>query len=36
MFQLPGTPDELFESQYASLEREFENIRARFDADRRG
>jgi hypothetical protein len=36
MFQLPGTPDELFESQHASLEREFENIRARFDADRRG
>jgi hypothetical protein len=28
MFQAPGVPDELFESQYASLEREFENIRA--------
>jgi hypothetical protein len=36
MFQLPGTPDELFESQHASLEREFENIRARFEMDRRG
>jgi hypothetical protein len=27
MFQTPGMPDELFESQYASLLREFENIR---------
>jgi hypothetical protein len=27
MFQSPGMPDELFESQYASLVREFENIR---------
>jgi hypothetical protein len=27
MFQAPGMPDELFESQYASLVREFENIR---------
>jgi hypothetical protein len=27
MFQTPGTPDELFESQYESLLREFENIR---------
>ena len=27
MFQAPGTPDELFESQYESLLREFENIR---------
>jgi hypothetical protein len=26
MFQGPGMPDELFESQYASLRREFENI----------
>jgi hypothetical protein len=26
MFQAPGMPDELFESQYASLQREFENI----------
>jgi hypothetical protein len=28
MFQLPGTADELFELQHASLEREFENTRA--------
>lgn len=27
MFQTPGMPDEQFESQYASLLREFENIR---------
>ena len=27
MFQAPGMPDELFESQYESLVREFENIR---------
>jgi hypothetical protein len=27
MFQAPGMPDELFESQYQSLVREFENIR---------
>jgi hypothetical protein len=26
MFQAPGMPDELFESQYASLQREFENL----------
>jgi hypothetical protein len=26
MFQAPGMPDELFESQYASLRREFENL----------
>ncbi len=26
MFQSPGMPDELFEAQYASLRREFENI----------
>ena len=26
MFQGPGMPDELFESQHASLKREFENI----------
>jgi len=26
MFQGPGMPDELFEAQHASLEREFENI----------
>lgn len=30
MFQVPGMPDELFESQYASLRREFENIRGEF------
>jgi hypothetical protein len=30
MFQAPGMPDELFESQYQSLLREFENIRREF------
>jgi len=30
MFQGPGMPDELFESQYESLRREFDNIRAVF------
>jgi hypothetical protein len=30
MFKQAGMPDELFESQRASLEREFANIRARF------
>ena len=30
MFQAPGMPDELFESQHASLEREFDNIRRQF------
>jgi hypothetical protein len=30
MFQAPGMPDELFEAQYESLQREFENIRGRF------
>jgi hypothetical protein len=30
MFQSPGMPDELFESNYASLQREFENIRREF------
>jgi hypothetical protein len=30
MFQGPQVPDELFESQHASLLREFENIRAKF------
>jgi hypothetical protein len=30
MFQAPEMPDELFESQHASLQREFENIEARF------
>ena len=32
MFKAPGTPDELFEAQYESLRREFDNIRARFAA----
>ena len=31
MFQAPGMPDELFESQYRSLLREFENIRRTFE-----
>jgi hypothetical protein len=30
MFQQPGMPDELFESQYASLLKEFDNIRREF------
>jgi hypothetical protein len=30
MFQAPGTSDELFEAQYESLLREFDNIRAEF------
>ena len=30
MFKAPDMPDELFESQHRSLQREFENIRARF------
>ena len=34
MFKAPETPDELFESQYESLRREFDNIRGRFAADR--
>jgi hypothetical protein len=32
MFKAPGMPDELFESQYESLRREFDNIRNRFAA----
>ena len=32
MFKTPDMPDELFESQYESLRREFDNIRARFAA----
>ena len=32
MFKAPGMPDELFESQYQSLQREFDNIRAHFIA----
>jgi hypothetical protein len=35
MFKEPGMPDELFESQYESLRRELDNIRARFAAPRR-
>ena len=34
MFKTPEMPDELFESQYESLRREFDNIRGRFSADR--
>ena len=30
MFKAPGMPDDLFESQHRSLEREFDNIRSRF------
>ena len=30
MFQAPGMPDELFESQYQSLLREFENLHREF------
>jgi hypothetical protein len=30
MFQAPGMPDDLFESQYQSLRREFENLRREF------
>jgi hypothetical protein len=33
MFKAPGMPDDLFESQYESLLREFDNIRARFTGD---
>src|SRR5947209_7162199 len=32
MFKAPESQDDLFESQYRSLQREFENIRARFTA----
>jgi hypothetical protein len=32
MFKAPDMPDELFESQYESLLREFDNIRSRFAA----
>jgi hypothetical protein len=34
MFKAPETDDELFEAQHRSLEREFENIRARFSRER--
>ena len=30
MFKAAGMPDELFEAQYESLRREFDNIRRRF------
>lgn len=33
MFKTAGMPDELFESQYESLRREFDTIRARFGAE---
>lgn len=33
MFKAPAMPDDLFESQYESLRREFDNIRARFAVD---
>ena len=33
MFKAPDMPDELFESQYESLRREFDNIRSRFADD---
>ena len=36
MFKSPGMQDELFDSQYRSLQREFENIRARFAVDEEG
>jgi hypothetical protein len=32
MFQAPGMPDELFDSQYESLKREFENLEREFAA----
>ena len=35
MFKAPGMADELFESQYESLRREFDNIRRRFVGDKR-
>jgi hypothetical protein len=36
MFKAPGMPDELFESQYESLRREFDNIRRHFAAPQPG
>jgi hypothetical protein len=33
MFKAPGTDDDLFEAQYRSLQREFDNIRDRFSRD---
>ena len=32
MFQAPDMPDELFDSQYASLQREFRNIEGKLNA----
>jgi hypothetical protein len=32
MFQAPGMPDDLFESQYEALLREFDNIRGEFSS----
>jgi hypothetical protein len=34
MFQAPGQPDEQFEGQYASLQREFDNLERRFGPTR--
>ena len=34
MFKTPDMPDELFESQYEALRREFDNIRSHFAAGR--
>jgi hypothetical protein len=36
MFKAPAMPDDLFESQYESLRREFDNIRGRFAASPAG
>jgi hypothetical protein len=36
MFKAPDMPDELFESQYRSLHREFDNIRERFASPTEG
>jgi len=33
MFQAPGMPDELFDAQHESLEREFANIERRFQGE---
>ena len=36
MFQAPGMPDELFDAQHASLQREFANIERALNRERRG
>lgn len=36
MFKSPDMADELYESQYQSLQREFDNIRVRFSAETAG